>query len=404
MRTLCRLGEEKKAEEWLLQGAGLAETKWHIATAHGYLFEMYLNSGNQERAKAHLEAAIEICRETDDVSTTGNVFPWGAYYMNERAQYLLRVGIFLDEALEFASKVVQLTSNVYTINTLGWLGWAYLQKGDAEKAIECCKKALEVGMSNSGLVAQTLGLMEAAFAKAEKREEFISYCKELKEKKGEELQSLKLTQWYLEPKELSGLFTQITFEDEFDEPALKSEWEWVNPKGDSSYSLSSEVSWLEMRAASRSDLPRLLQEISGDFAVEIKMKAASDDLPSVGGLLIWKDEKNYIQFERGRDGKDEFGLSGSVGGEFEHFGRGLLASEVVYLRLERIGDRISAYCSGDGANPAERDAENRDWLTCGEVSFPVEAPIQVGIHAIARSTYGRGEATATRFDSFKIFR
>jgi regulation of enolase protein 1 (concanavalin A-like superfamily) len=393
METLCRLGEAKKAEEWLRQGAGLAETKWHLATAHGYLFEMYLNSGNQERAKAHLEAAIEFCRETDD--------PSGAYYIYERARHLLRVGIFLDEALEFAQKAVQLNSNVYTINTLGW---AYLQKGDSEKTIECCKKALEVGMSNSALVARTLGLLEEAFAKAGKREEFISYCKELREKKAEEVQNLKLTQWYLEPKELSGLFTQITFEDEFDEPALKSEWEWVNPKGDSSYSLSSEVSWLEMRAASRSDLPRLLQEISGDFAVEIKMKAASDDLPSVGGLLIWKDEKNYIQFERGRDGKDEFGLSGSVGGEFEHFGRGLLASEVVYLRLERIGDRISAYCSGDGANPAERDAENRDWLTCGEVSFPVEAPIQVGIHAIARSTYGRGEATATRFDSFKIFR
>ena len=166
---------------------------------------------------------------------------------------------------------------------------------------------------------------------------------------------MKRTQWYLEPKELSGLFTQTTFEDEFDEPTLKSEWEWVNPKGDSSYRLSIKANGLEVSAASGSDLwgrnvdvPRLLQEISGDFAAEIKLKAASDDIPSVGGLLVWKDEENFIRFERGMHGKDEIGLSGHVGGEFDHFGRGMLVSEVLYLRLERIGDRVSTYCSGDG--------------------------------------------------------
>jgi tetratricopeptide (TPR) repeat protein len=414
---LCRLGEAKKAEEWLLQGAGLAEAKWHFATAHGYLSEMYLNSGNQERAKEHLEAAIKFCREMEGVSAVVDErmdFPV-AYYMSERARYYLRVG-FLEEALEFAQKAVQLNPTVYTIYILGW---AYLQRGDAEKAIECCKKALEVGMSNSALVTQSLGLMEAAFAKAGKREEFISYCKTLREQKAEALQDLKLTQWYFEPKELCGLFTQNAFVDEFDGSDLKSEWEWINPKGDSNYNLSSEVSpaqrdpenrdWLEMHAASVYyflDAPRLLQEISGDldtptatqskdFAVEVKLKAASDDLPSVGGFLIWKDEENYIRFEKGMHGKDEIGLSGNVDGKFDYFGRGMLASEVVYLRLERIGDRISAYCSGDGAS----------WLTCGEVSFPAEVPIQIGIHAIGGvGLRGGAMATATRFDYFKIFR
>jgi regulation of enolase protein 1 (concanavalin A-like superfamily) len=277
------------------------------------------------------------------------------------------------------------------------------QKGDAEKAIECCKKALEVGMSNSWLVARSLGIMEEAFAKVGKGEKFISYCRELKEKKVGELQGLKLTQWYLEPKELSGLFTQTVFTDEFDQPTLKSAWEWINPRRESSYSLSSEVSWLEVRAASGINLymtlfdvdtPRFMQEISGDFAVEVKMKTASDEVPSIGGLLIWKNKENYLRFERGMDRKDEISLSGVIGGEFAYFGRGMLAADILYLRLERIGDSVSAYCSKDEAM----------WLTCGEVNFPAEDPIQAGIHVIGGAVRGGWMATATRFDDFKIFR
>jgi len=105
---------------------------------------------------------------------------------------------------------------------------------------------------------------------------------------------------------------------------------------------------------------------------EVKVKTASADLPSVGGLLVWKDETNYIRFEKGMHTENEIQLVGSLGDHFEHFSRGMLASEVLHLRLERIGDRFSAYCSSDGTN----------WLTCGEVSLPVEYPIQIGIHAI----------------------
>jgi len=55
-----------------------------------------------------------------------------------------------------------------------------------------------------------------------------------------------------------------------------------------------------------------------------------------------------------------------------------------------------AYCSSGGEN----------WLTCGEVSFPSEDPIQVGVHAIGEVGILRGGfmATATRFDYFKVLR
>ena len=127
----------------------------------------------------------------------------------------------------------------------------------------------------------------------------------------------------------------------------------------------------------------------------MKMKAASDDVPLVSGLLVWKDKENYIRFEKGMHGKHEISLAANIQDEYNRFGRGMLARKIVYLRLERIEYRFSAYCSNDGSN----------WLTCGEVSFPAEDPIQVGVHAIGGvGMRGESIATATLFDYFKILR
>ena len=218
----------------------------------------------------------------------------------------------------------------------------------------------------------------------------------------DQLEGMKLTQWCLEPKELSGQFTRTVFSDEFDESALCSEWQWVDPRGDCSYDLASNVSWLEIRPASGSNLhggnldaPRLIQEISGEFAIETKMTPGSQEIPTVGGLLVWSDAGNYIRFERGMHRDNEIGLSGNVRGKWEHVGRGMLVSEITYLRLERVDSTFSAYCSSDGEN----------WLTCGQVSFPAEDPVQVGIHAIGGVGVRGGDmATATLFDYFRVLR
>jgi hypothetical protein len=64
--------------------------------------------------------------------------------------------------------------------------------------------------------------------------------------------------------------------------------------------------------------------------------------------------------------------------------------------LERVGERVNAFCSADGDI----------WLTVGHVEFPVEDPVQVGMHAIGnidrtvyRGTYPDG--TAIRFEEFQ---
>jgi len=82
-------------------------------------------------------------------------------------------------------------------------------------------------------------------------------------------------------------------------------------------------------------------------------------------------------------------------------GRGLLPTEPpdrVFLRLERVGEQVNAFCSAD--------SENR--FTVGHAAFPAEGPIQVGLHAtgaINRFIYPGAypEGTAIRFESFRLW-
>jgi hypothetical protein len=181
---------------------------------------------------------------------------------------------------------------------------------------------------------------------------------------------------------------------------------------------------LEIRAANGRDLyelnfsaPRLVREISGDFAIEVSVSPASDnelaarstEKPQMGGLLVWKDRDNFLRFEKGVHGQHEMRLHGYVGGKHQVAGRGLMREsrggasvpaldEEVHLRLDRSGDQFSAYCSLDGEN----------WLTCGKMISPLDDPIQIGIHAIGaidRTIYCGSfkEGTATLFRRFQLW-
>lgn len=135
------------------------------------------------------------------------------------------------------------------------------------------------------------------------------------------------------------------------------------------------------------DAPRLLQTISGDFVIETKIADGEGGRKS-GGLLVWKDEGNYIRFETS---SSWVGFNFCTSGYFRWQDGGLPpVTKPPVLRLERQGHRFSAHCSLDGEN----------WLTCGWVDLPMDDPIQVGIHALCPQS----PATLTRFEYFKVFR
>ena len=180
-------------------------------------------------------------------------------------------------------------------------------------------------------------------------------------------------------------------------------WTWVDPFGDGSYVTED---GLEIRAASGRDLigdslgaPRLLRPASGYLAVQAASVPGREDRPAIGGLLLWKDEQHFLRLDRGYFGRRDILFRTCQ----DIVGRGLLPGRAedsarIHLRLERRGDRVSAFCSADG----ER------WYTVGTVTFPAQDSIQVGVYAIGyidRSIYHGAypEGTAIRFESFQMW-
>jgi regulation of enolase protein 1 (concanavalin A-like superfamily) len=79
-------------------------------------------------------------------------------------------------------------------------------------------------------------------------------------------------------------------------------------------------------------------------------------------------------------------------------GRGRLPAESIILRLERRGGSVRALCSADGQH----------WFSVGQVEFPADDSLEVGVHAIGsieRMIYPGAypEGTAIRFESFELW-
>jgi predicted ATPase/class 3 adenylate cyclase len=376
---VMRKEDLEEAEEHLKAGLDIASeigNSEYAISAHRYLGELYLFKQEWDKAEEHFIFSADIASEVGNNPNTAMVYAYlGELYLVKQEW---------NKAIDYKILMADLVMDLTRLGRIGdpMMTHPFLR------------------LSTPTYLAQFLGPLEEAYEKAGKIGEFILLCDKLMEWIAEVTQRFGLTQWYLEPRKLSGQFTQTIFLDEFNGLVVNPEWKWVNPRNDCCYELKGEPSWLKIQADSGCDLypgnfeaPRLLQEISSDFAIETKMASADEDTPTVGGLLVWKDENNYIRFERGMHGTNEIGLSGSVEGNWDHFGRGMLVSDIIYLRIERIEDKLSAYCSNDGEN----------WLICGEVSFPIDYPIQIGVHAIGGlGSRGGSMPTAIRFDYFRV--
>ncbi len=176
----------------------------------------------------------------------------------------------------------------------------------------------------------------------------------------------------------------------------------IDPFGDSTF-LARDGQ--EIRAANGRDLwrsnlsaPRMLSSIAGSFAVSVTCLRASRDRPYIGGLLLWKGERNYVRLDVGIRGPGELSLEGCIGNQDFVFGRGRLDTEPVHLRLEKRGSQVCGLCSADG----------NEWFLVGRCRLEVPDPVRIGLHAIGKfdrtvyhGAFARG--TAIRFQSMYIW-
>jgi regulation of enolase protein 1 (concanavalin A-like superfamily) len=161
---------------------------------------------------------------------------------------------------------------------------------------------------------------------------------------------------------------------------------------------------LDVHAANGRDLwhnnlsaPRIVQPVAGDFAVQAICSRAVADKPSIGGILIWKDQANFLSLLDGLWGQFDIAFRGCANNHDELIGHGRLPAERVWLRMERRGQQVRALCSPDGST----------WLAVGQLDFPVEDPVEVGLHAIGwidRTVYPGAypDGTAIRFEVFEL--
>src|SRR5207249_1215835 len=144
--------------------------------------------------------------------------------------------------------------------------------------------------------------------------------------------------------------------------------------------------------------PRLLRPTSQEFAVQTVCARVLADRAAIGGILIWKERQNFLRLDRGTRGEHEISFTGCLENRDLVLGRGRLPAERVFLRLERLGDRVNALCS----------AEGQSWFTVGHVEFPSVDPVEVGLFAVGsidRMIYPGAypEGTAIHFESFQLW-
>lgn len=154
--------------------------------------------------------------------------------------------------------------------------------------------------------------------------------------------------------------------------------------------------------------PRVLQEIEGDFIVQVKVSGtfptgASSIVPNRrpfhgAGLLLWQDEKNYIRLERAEtisQGKNmsyasfEDRKEGTWGRRGDASGLPLTDIASTYLRLERRGGTVHGAVSADGVQ----------WSSLEPITVELPKKVSIGINA-GTNTSSPFEPV---FEEFKVF-
>jgi Tol biopolymer transport system component len=136
----------------------------------------------------------------------------------------------------------------------------------------------------------------------------------------------------------------------------------------------------------------LLYTTNGDFIIETSISGPKDGRFQSGGLIIWKDEENFIRFERGTWGSDTIILQKNEQGVFGHLADDFLQRNPTYLRIERRERNYTAKISDDG----------KSWKTLSLFAFSVSDPLKVGLDAICLEV--DSPPTVTNFDYFKVIR
>lgn len=204
-------------------------------------------------------------------------------------------------------------------------------------------------------------------------------------------------QWHLVPE--TPPQAPLDTDDLLSLPSLSPSWRWIDPLCRGAYTLAD---GLEITPAmgtgflSNVSTPRLMLDVSGDFAFETTIDWCGD-LTRAGGILLYHDDNTLIRYGAGIDFDGDITLTVKSSEQgFRIVGRGLLAaSDIATLRLVRRGQHYHAWCS-----------DGNTWSRCGHVSIDTPEEVQVGLFAECAYRDGisltRCAETPVRFSSARL--
>ena len=359
---------------------------WAIARAHSGMArhlhtEIFVrNRGDKALARRHVEASLALCEREGladllpDVSHDLAVSLMGEPGSDlRRAEAVLRQALGCRQGLDAAQALA----------TYGQLTRVYATQGKWDEAMAAVRESIAAG-GVPNVAVFSLNPMEEGMVARGRQAEFVAFCDDCRRLLAETGTADPLVQWYLVPAEPSARFSQVAFQDDFEGPVLREEWQWCDPLQVSAYRLGERAGCVTLHAAEGTDLgpgggfnaPRLLLEVRGEFALEARMEGDWDEWDQIGssGLLVWKDPRNFLRLDKFCMDVLHYGSVGLVTGPSlgDRTSRGLLPGSAFHLRLEREGEQFTALCSTDGVH----------WLACGQVDFPARDPLQIGIDSV----------------------
>lgn len=199
-----------------------------------------------------------------------------------------------------------------------------------------------------------------------------------------------------------------SFNDEFASGTLSNRWVVIDPAGGSTFDLSSTPGYLTISTSTPPDRdlwegvnfnsPRIMQAIYGNFTIETKLLGLFNANIQSAGIVVWKDENNYLRLERDyRNDYQEIIFNGMINGVYsttapETVNPGALVRisniNPTYLRISRDGNRYSGYYSSDGEN----------WTFLANITLNTDYSMSAGLYNVLRWA----PSFSVSFDYFRI--
>ncbi len=198
--------------------------------------------------------------------------------------------------------------------------------------------------------------------------------------------------------------TPNTFLESFGDPVLNPRWTWVDPVGNSTWSLTANPGHLRMVLPAGSthncwpgllNCVRLLTPLQpGDFTAETKIDGAALGQRAQGyGILFWQDQNNFIRFEFWSYGSTVYVAAWRVSngsGSQPLPLKTVMPGSSNLLRVSKTGSTYQFSYSINGGST---------WLLAGTFSASGFSPASVGVEA---NNYEFMPSTTANFDYFSL--